>query len=162
MELGRDPDMRRNVPKNPLLAPQPKLRVKTSAAGEQHAKNIPGSAYYFLKRHLFMFHVSDNNDHHNHNSNQQQHKQTTATTARMELCRTRPQQGMTLLVLLFRDRTDLSLHVLVATSGSPTGLLIHTTTSTTNDHINETTSTPLTPPPTPTIPPPTPPLTLPP
>ena len=34
--LGRDPEMRRNVPTAPLLAPQSKVR-EPSAAGEQHA-----------------------------------------------------------------------------------------------------------------------------
>ena len=35
--LGRDPDMRRNVPTAPLLFPEPKMRERTSAAEEQHA-----------------------------------------------------------------------------------------------------------------------------
>ena len=37
-ELGRNPDIRRNVPTDPLLAPQPKARENTSAAEKQHAK----------------------------------------------------------------------------------------------------------------------------
>ena len=36
--------MRRNVPKAPLLAPQPKARERPSAAEEQHAKKQ--EAYY--------------------------------------------------------------------------------------------------------------------
>ena len=38
MELGRDPDVRRNVQTDPLLTPQPKAQEKPSAAEQQHAK----------------------------------------------------------------------------------------------------------------------------
>ena len=37
-ELGRDRDMRRDVPVDALRAPQPKAREKLSAAGEQQAR----------------------------------------------------------------------------------------------------------------------------
>ena len=46
-ELGWDSDMRCDVPTAPLLAPQPKVREKSSGAGEHHANKK--SAYFIDK-----------------------------------------------------------------------------------------------------------------
>ena len=40
-ERGRNPDMHRDIPTPSLLAPQPNVREKTSAAGEHHAPATP-------------------------------------------------------------------------------------------------------------------------
>ena len=52
MELGRDPDMRRDVPKAPLLNLLPKMREKNSPAGEQDAKK---QKVYIMQTHALAF-----------------------------------------------------------------------------------------------------------